>query len=268
MKFKCESCNRNYDTSILKFCPNCGNAKKFSENAFEEARIIRPKIQDISKKINILRTKYTKEEFLYNDIRNQTLGTTFTLLKWIHDQLDIYVQLYSTPTSPGAAKIIQDNPKMNKHQIEELLYNFALILKSCFLFQFMNRIENCVKKVNYCLTNKENRIGYKQTCKDLKKNLKFKTNEEFNVLYFPYLVRNSMHNEGTHRDKFASGKIEKYRFTFYPDKPVHYYSWNHIVFFCDKIIELLEKIFDTKSIKNKKISAFPYQPPEKRKFSY
>lgn len=268
MEFKCESCNRKFDISSLKFCPNCGYAKTFSDNAFEEARIIRPKIQDVSNKINNLRTKYTNEEFLYNDIRNQTLGATFTILKWIHDQLDIYVQLYATPSSPGAAKIIRDNPNMKKPQLEELFYHFGMILKSCFLFQFMNRIENCLKKINYFLTNEESRIGYKQSCKDLKKNLEFKTDEEYNILYFPYLVRNSMHNEGIHKDKFASGKIDKYTFTFNPDKTVHYYSWNHIVFFSEKIIEVLENIFDAQPIKNEKIPAFPYEPPEKRKFSY
>jgi len=268
LEFKCEYCNRNYDTLSLKFCPNCGNTKELSENAFEEARIIRPKIVDISKKINNLREKYTHEKFPYNDIRNQTLASTFTILKWINDQLDIYIQFYATPNSPGSAKIIQENPNMKKAQIEELLYHFNMILRSCFLFQFMNRIENCIKKINYFLKGHENKIGYKQICKDLKKNLEFKTDKEYNILYFPYLVRNSMHNEGIHRDKFASGEIDKYRFTFQPGKPVHYYSWNHIIFFCDKIIEVLETIFAVQSIKTKEIPAFPYEPPEKRKFSY
>lgn len=268
MEVKCQFCNRKYNSSSLKFCPNCGHAKKFSENAFDEARIIRPKIADISNKINTLRTKYTSEGFPYNDIRNQTLGSTFTLLAWIHDQLDVYVQLYSTSRSPGAAKIIQSNPDMKRPQIEELFYHFGMILKSSFLFHFMNRIENCIKKINYFLTNEENRIGYKQSCKDLKKNLEFKTDTEYNILYFPYLVRNSMHNEGIHKDKFAKGIIDKYTFTFHPDKTIHYYSWNHIVFFCDKIIEVFEKIFDVPSIKNEKIQAFPYEPPEKRQFIY
>jgi len=132
LDLKCESCNRKYDALNLKFCPNCGYAKLFSKNGFEEAQIIRPKILDISNKINNLRTKYTNEEFPYNDIRNQTLGSTFTILKWIHDQLDVYSQLYATPSSPGAAKIIQDNPNMKKTSVRRIIFSFWNDFKKLF----------------------------------------------------------------------------------------------------------------------------------------
>jgi hypothetical protein len=77
-------------------------------------------------------------------------------------------------------------------------------------------------------------------------------------MYFPAIVRNSLHNAGIYDEDNTPGKIRGINFEFIEEKGIQYASWRNLYFFCDNIIDVLEEILKHKSLGNQPIPRLKY----------
>ncbi len=82
-------------------------------------------------------------------------------------------------------------------------------------------------------------------CNDVLKGLRLDTQENIDKLILPSIVRNSLHNGGLfvgYQNQNESRTIEGHTFNFTHNTSVEHVHWEDIIFFLDKIVDVLDLI--------------------------
>ena len=253
----CVNCKRKIDPEKDFLCPYCGRLHIIIDmiDAIGEMANLSVKLNN---KINSLRKFFDTLNLPYDDARNQFLGSISMMTGWLIIQLVMYRDYARTTKSPIALKIVESNPNMTIPQLGEMIKNFDLMNRRSYLTSFMFQMEVFLKRINEILPKISTDYGYKKLVKHLLKELGTitKDNEKFRILYFPAVVRNSLHTNGIHTEKDIKGTIDGMPFSFKNQKHVGHASWRHVYFFCDHMLEILEEI-----LKHKKVGKIPLPPP-------
>lgn len=248
---KCKNCSRKI---IRKdsLCNNCGYLTT-SMNAFDTAKEMKTFFVELNRKVNSLRGFINSKKIPYDDQRNQILGSLSYMIAWAVIQLDFFHQFARKESDLIPTWIKQYNPSITKEQIEDFLYNYDNMNRRSFLVNFLFQIEVFLKELNKLLPNPTNDQGYKFLVKYVVKELKLNNpdNETYRILYFPAMVRNAMHMNAIHTKTDDNGKIDGILFRFKKNELIHYSSWYHTYFFCDKIIGIIDEILKLDYLKDK-----------------
>lgn len=137
--------------------------------------------------------------------------------------------------------------------------NYLKFHRHSYVTFIMFHIENSLKIILKELTGKNVTDGYYNICKNLLDSITIdQPVKKLETLTIPSFIRNSFHSNGIHTKNSKSYLINDYEFQFEKDKPVTCAGWFHIYIIMKEIIVVLEKILNSKEIKN--ISKFlPHQ---------
>ena len=141
--------------------------------------------------------------------------------------------------------------------------NLDQMNRRSFLTAYMFQVEVLLKRINEILPNVYYEQSYKKLVQGILKELKLSTNytEKFNIMYYPTIVKNSLHMNGMHSGKNFSGKIDGIKFSFKNKERIEYGEWRHVYFFCDKMLEVIGDILQHPFVGNKYIETL--QPRQK-----
>jgi len=158
--------------------------------------------------------------------------------------------------SPIPKYLKSENPKTSDNDIKQLVSNFDLINRASYLLMFLFLIEGFLGSVNSKLKNKCKKCGYKKLAIHVLKELKIPNinNEKVDILNVPALVRNCLHAEGKHTRENDQGTIDGILFKFVKGKKHYYGSWEHTIFFCDRILDVLKEILQSSFVKKTPIT--------------
>lgn len=261
-KQPCIACGKKIDPAKDFLCHRCGRSPITIDmfDAMDEMAKLTVKLND---KINLLRQFFETLNLPHDDVRNQFLGSISVISSWLIIQLIIYRDYARSTNSPIGKKIRESNPNMTLAQLTEIVKNFDLMNRRSYLTSFMFQVEVFLERINGVLPNITSDQGYKKLVKHILKELGMTQvdNEKYRVLYFPALVRNSLHMNGIHMDTDDNGKIQKIQFSFKNKQLVKHAGWRHIYFFCDKILDVIQEILKNKLVGNTYIQSF--HPPKK-----
>jgi len=214
----------------------------------------------LNDKINKLIRFIISEKIPVYDQRNQVVMSLNYMVAWVMLQLNFYANYARKENDPIPLWIKSTNPNITQEQMEEFLWNFDNMNRRSFLTNFLFQIEVLLESINNVLTNPTVDNGYKLLIKHIIKELKLKNsdNETFRKLYFPAMVRNALHMNGTHTENDDNGKIDGILFKFKKGNIVAYASWRHTYFFCDKILDVVEEILQNNYLKGKTVPFFHF----------
>ncbi|MDE1862847.1 MAG: hypothetical protein KGI33_08040 [Thaumarchaeota archaeon] len=206
---------------------------------------------NLNEKIKALHQRYVINPNLgTRDERNQSLGALNITAFWLNIQLMLYV--LTKRTDPVPQKILLLNPDSTNDELLRTYYNLDLTNMRAFLTLFLAHVEVLLERLSKLLPNSESSYGYKNLIKHILKELSLTTsdNELFFTLYFPAIIRNTLHTNGIHTDETITGKISGILFKFEKDKHV-LSCWRQIYFLCDKVLDTLDVILRHPMIKDK-----------------
>ena len=256
-KQSCRICGKKIEPEEF-LCPYCG-CLPISIQIIDGAKEMIPLTIKLNTKINLLRDFFGTLKLSPDDERNQLLGSLSQITGWLNTQLIIYTNYFKTPDSPIPQKIRKENPSMSKKQLQEIVLNFDKINRMSYLTHFMFRVEVFLKRLAEILLSPSPNYGYKNLVKHVLKELGMggQDSERFRILYFPAIVRNSLHMDGSYTEKNIQGKINNIPFRFTKGKRVRYASWRNLYFFCDKILYVIEEIMKHEKVGNQFIPKLP-----------
>lgn len=261
-KQKCYTCTKKINPETDFLCPYCGGLPVFIQFIDAMAEMVQLTVK-LNNKINSLRNFFKTLNLAHDDERNQFLGSISMITGWLNLQLVMYRDYSKNSDSPIPKKIKESNPAMSEVQLIEIVQNFDRMNRRSYLTSFMFLVEIFLKRIVEILPNSSNDFGYKNLVKHVLKELSMssKDNEKFRILYFPAVARNSLHMNGIHTGGKNQGRIKGIPFVFKKDEIVHHAGWRHVYFFCDNMLDIIEKILRHDLVGDKYLRS--HNPPPK-----
>lgn len=247
----CEQCGAKIKAKSL-ICNKCGD---IPEN-LGEWDIIDDVVPYL---LRIYKNNFSKYHKMFRPVDNKHFMLTqiCNIPLWSSLNLMMFKENFNKFGSPLAI-FLKEKKIMNDDTMPRFIANQDLYHRSACLTNFLFYAETFFKSVNDVLKKPFESKGYANLTKHVLKelNLHDVKLENYNALYIPAIVRNSMHAEGMHVDNDYNGKINKILFKFKKGRPVEYGSWKHVCFFLEHYFEVIDKILSTPRIKNAKLSRF------------
>jgi hypothetical protein len=137
---------------------------------------------------------------------------------------------------------------VNKEQTEMIMFDH---LRLGFITLTHFKIDNLFHNILKYLNALPGKTGYwKLTDEILGQCSILKTGTEKNILTAFAYLRNSLHNNGIHRNDDLELEIDQIKFKFIKDSPVECASWEHIVVLLKANVDVLEKVLLSPKIIN------------------
>ena len=144
------------------------------------------------------------------------------------------------------AKPIQEVfPDNSNAAIETLRGSAVLFTKRQIITTFLFDFEVFLKEIRTALSIPRTSDKYFDVCDDVLKGLQLDTQENIDKLILPSIVRNSLHNGGLfvgYRGQNTSRTVDGHTFDFTHNTPVKHVHWEDIIFYFDKIVDVLDLI--------------------------
>ena len=243
MSQKCIECSKRINIHADLICPKCGKLPTVIGIFDSMEEMIQDTIQ-INKKTNELIEIFKKLKLPDDDIRNEFLANMNMLTTWVNLQLTLYRDYGKTTTGSICKKLSAQGGGLTADQLSKKIKNLDILNRRSYQTALMFEVEAFLKKISEILPEGELQ-GYEQLVKHILRELGILTNdsEEFRKLYYPAIVRNSLHNNGFHEGKKYEGKIKGIPFLFEDGQQTKHAGWRHVYFFCIGILEVVELIF-------------------------
>ena len=249
---KCEQCGAKIKAKAL-ICNKCGDMPE-NWGEWDVIDFTIPYLLKIYKnsfsKYNTMFRPSDNKHFMLTQICNIPLWTALNLM--------MFKENFHRKNSPLVVFLKDKNIMNDDEVLARFLANQVLYHKSSCLSNFLFYTEVFLQSVNEVLKNPFEDKGYANLAKHVLRelNLHDAKLENYNALYIPAIIRNSMHAEGIYTDNDYNGKISKILFKFKKGHPTEYGSWKHVCFFLENYFEVIDKILSTRRIKNAKLSRF------------
>jgi len=249
---KCEHCGEKIKAKSL-ICNKCAQVP----NSWGEWDIIDFSIPYL---IKIYKNNFSRYNVMFrpSDNKHFMLTQVCNIPLWTALNLMMFKENFYKRNSPLNTFLKENNLMMDDEILPKFIGNQVLYHKSAFLSNFLFYAEVFLQSVNAILKNPFEGKGYANLNKHVLKelNLHDAKLENYNALYIPSIIRNSMHAEGIYTDNDYNGKINKILFKFKKDHQTGYATWMHFCFFLENYFKVIDKILSTRRIKNAKLSRF------------
>jgi len=248
-KTLCVKCNANVILTDRNLCPKCGEigvdrmlSESLNQTNHDFAKII--------EKLNAIHDNNLPE----TDLRWATIVVLRDASLWAAMQVKTYPSLMMKKNSP-VPQYLKSLQPVSDDSIKRLVFNFDLMNRSSYLTMFLFQVEVFFRGVNSILKNKCTNCGYRELTKHVLKELKIPNdnNEKLDILNIPALVRNCLHAHGIHNKNDEHGKIDGILFKFEKGKRPGYIGWEHVCFFCDKLLEVIGEVLKSPLVKRTQI---------------
>ena len=131
------------------------------------------------------------------------------------------------------------------------LYQIDTLNKRFFITETMFNVEFLLSLILQQIQPHQKNKTYKDIIDDLN-NLILKDNDKRNILYAPYLIRNSFHNNGHIRRlaKEFTIKLNEREYQFKKGQTT-FAGWNDIIIFINGILSILIEIIESYKVKDR-----------------
>ena len=214
---KCIECRNKINSNSL-ICPKCADLPQILDEWTTIDKTV-PYLLKLAKRI-------LKDFDKYEGDRFSLIEPLYQVILWTALNLKSFKENYQKPISP-IAKFITENKILDNERMPKLIYNFDMFYRMSCLTLFLFFTENFLKSVNQELEQKYFGKSYSELVKHVLKQLHMndRNNENYNSLYIPAVVRNTLHHSGVHTDNEYNGKINKILFKFKKNDSPNYASW-------------------------------------------
>jgi hypothetical protein len=212
---------------------------------------------EINKKTNELIEVFKKLKLPDDDIRHEFLANMNMLTTWLNLQLTLYRDYGKTINGSICKKLSAQGGGLNAEQLSKKIKLLDILNRRSYQTALMFEVEVFLRKISEILPEGQSQ-GYEQLVKHVLRELGILTNnsEEFRKLYYPAIVRNSLHNNGFHEGKNYEGKIKGIQFLFKDNQQTAHAGWRHVYFFCIGILEVVKLIIGHQTIHQIYIKGF------------
>ncbi len=139
------------------------------------------------------------------------------------------------------------------------LIQLDTINRRCFIIELMFNVDFFLNSLMLCLQPSGKPRDYKLIIDEFNK-LILREDNKRNILYAPYLIRNSIHNNGhllRLKDEFSLNlKNNTYKFKI---GLVKYAGWDNLIIFIEEMIPILVEIIESNEIKEIKFIPSPFE---------
>jgi len=272
-KVHCQNkdCQKKIDSVNDFLCPHCGHDPMDMniQPALTEAA---QKNLQLNEKIHELGKKFEEAGFDIFDARCQFTGVCHTYLELLNIELSLFRDNLMDYDSGFCLIIKKTIHTTDNKKVGDYLKLFDIFKRNSFLTMWMFRVEILLKEIKKKLPEKpvkesifkkfliklgyrkekRKESGYKNLVKYVLKELDMRgiDCENYNILYFPAIIRNCLHNNGTFTENNTNGRIKGIPFNFVKGEDTYYAGWRHIHFFCWQQVELIKNILKHEKIKD------------------
>ncbi len=192
------------------------------------------------KKFELYDKRYSNQDY-----RCAFFGTFCEIVLWILVQLENF-------SNHNPDLIIQKRfSKLQDSSRAQILLQIDNINRQSFVTAIMFLIEDFINQILLALGRKPE-IPYKNNIKTITKLLFEGSFQKFNILYSPYLIRNSLHNNGYIKilnDEFDLEIGEK-TYQFKKDIQITFAGWDNLFILTDEILKIIIEIIENKNIES------------------
>lgn len=156
---------------------------------------------------------------------------------------------------------------------KQMVDTFEVMQRAAFLSIFMFQVEvflkNIAKAINIDLKTsgkKPKSKGFRAITREIIFKL-FSENQEERIhfLNMPAMIRNCLHSSGYHNEAGFKILIDGKVYEFVRSEKIEFASWVHIYIFLNKLVDVLEEIVNSKSVKKiKKIEKYSFIEKKKK----
>jgi hypothetical protein len=187
--------------------------------------------------------KEYRRDYGDNDFRVDFFIVFSELVLWTIAQLENFHELY--PHNK-----IDKYMQLKRSSKAQLLSQFDTINRCAFILEAMFCVEHFISAIA-CSLNINSGGGYKSTIDNLCNKLFGSDNSKSNILYAPYLLRNSLHNNGYIRilkeDFEISVGVKKYAFK--KNEQITCGGWDNLCILVNLLLDTLMEIIDHDQVK-------------------
>ncbi|MCV0373681.1 MAG: hypothetical protein K5793_09040 [Nitrosarchaeum sp.] len=250
---KCNQCGAKIKAKIL-ICNKCGDTPE-NWGTWDIIDLAVPYFLKLYKN-NF--SKYDKM-FKRSDNKHYMLTHITNIPLWTALNLLMFKENFQKNNSK-LSMFVKDKTIMDDKSLPRFIYNQDLYHRSSCLAIFLFQTEVFLKSVSQVLKNPFEGKGYSNLVKHVLKELNLNDikSENYNALYIPATIRNSLHEAGMYTDNDYNGKVGKILFKFKRGYPTEYVTWIHICFFIEYYFEVIDKILSVPRIK-RAILSIPFE---------
>lgn len=237
-------CNNCAATTMAdaKFCRKCGciptttiSAKEFVE-ATKDIVILNNKLGALHSRL--------MQPINVDNVWNQFFMSLSSLLS-------IYlfrIKILNNEIAAYQTDIKKSNPTIDDSSVFSMMQTFEIEARRSFLLEWLFLFESNIADVLEKYLDKIPSSSYHENLKMLLQELQIITtsdskSEIFDTLYFPYVIRNTLHQNGLCK----KGKIlctKGYNFVLVKNKFHKLGTWRHTLFFMGSMLDSIERVFD------------------------
>jgi hypothetical protein len=200
---------------------------------------------ELHKKVWANGLKY-KKIYGNDDIRGDFYIVFSELLLWLIIQLENFHEKYPQQK-------IGNYMSLEKRSRTQMILQFDTINRQSFITIAMFNIEIFIVALATGLKLKPRSNNYKDTVESLSENLfPLEAKETFRLLYSPYLIRNSLHNNGYIKQLKEDFEISigGKKFIFKKDTKVTLGGWDNLYILIDGLLDILIQIMEHDKLKS------------------
>lgn len=240
----CNSCGKHVSDNIRELCCFCGNLKTInleSTNIWEQIlTYFNNSLRKVDAMYNEFPSMKTEWRNMWVDLHASLILAILRFHSMQNEKTNFY-NLFNTVSQNPNFQI--NHPPLNPTNDTR----YDNLSKKEFFTSFLFCIEANLKKINNTYLENTEKFSIKSILIDFLIKLNYVGNPEiedsptFHILYLPFAVRNTFHQNGIYSHPTKEYTIRNILFTFKENTITTYTSWLHIALFIDTIIfQLIE----------------------------
>jgi hypothetical protein len=175
------------------------------------------------------------------DARAEYFAQYYLLNLWLLIQFDSFLEVFASNSN----KVSKYAPLTPQNTIQ-FMSQYDTINRASYCTKAMFDVEHFLKSVAKPLRKDAKR--YRDMTKNLKNSLKL-TDYHLNVLNLPARVRNSLHNNGYHKENNFQMKIRGHEYKFVKDEKIACSGWDKLYIMFDELLNVIEVIIESERVR-------------------
>lgn len=178
------------------------------------------------------------------DYRTSYWKNISTMIFWTVIQLENF---YERNIHKKISHYFPKESSVNITNQRQIILQFDRINKQSYITGMMSKTETFLATIASELKINTKSFGYKSLVYALSNEL-FNSPKDGDYLYAPYIIRNSLHNNGINLTSNLEITIKGKKFRFEKDKKIINSSWMDLILLSNKLLQTVQKILDCQKV--------------------
>ena len=177
------------------------------------------------------------------DGRTVFFAHSFQLNLWLLIQFDSFLEVFASNSNR-----VSSHAQLSSENASQFVSQYDTINRANYCTRAMFDVEFFLKSIVKELKRNPD-VGYRALTKKLKDELKL-SDYQCDILNLPAVTRNTLHNNGYHREKDWEVVIGRRKYKFEKDKKVRFAGWDNLYIMFDELLDVLEVIVESQKLKS------------------